>query len=194
MMPKSKGNSGDSSGTREIRERVPNDANTPAWILGRVRLVASIGLDPCSNPWSEVGARVEWSQDHGADGLALPWGGYGLVFVNPPYSRGELRVWAFKIAAEAALGTEIVALTPADSRTGWTRILYSAGGECLHMRTPVRFGGHAWTAPRPHALWYFGPRRAAFRQAFDGHGYWLESNAVSHATQSQLFDEGEQGK
>lgn len=174
------------------RERTPNDANTPEWILERVRLLGTIGLDPCSNPWSTVGAAVEWSRDRGADGLALPWSGLGPAFVNPPYGRGELLAWAHKIAGEAAAGVEIVALTPADSRTRWTEVLHRAGGECIHLRKIVRFGGHSWGAPRPHAAWYFGPRPEAFRETFRGCGYWIESNDVPRETQTGLFaEEGE---
>lgn len=83
---------------------------TPERILRPVRRYGrGIGLDPATAPNNPTGARSFYTKDD--DGLALPWGGHGLVFVNPPYGR-ELRRWVAKIHTEAVLGAEIVALLP----------------------------------------------------------------------------------
>lgn len=43
-------------------ERTNDDLNTPEWILDLVRRMGPIGLDPCSNRWSTVGARPTYSR------------------------------------------------------------------------------------------------------------------------------------
>jgi hypothetical protein len=102
---------------------------TPDAILDRVRRVAPIGLDPCSNNVAQrhVRARVAWFGPPD-DGLALPWRGYlgdgALAYVNPPYG-GALRPWSEKMAGEASLGCQIITLVPSSTGTRWWRMLLS---------------------------------------------------------------------
>lgn len=58
---------------------------TPEVVLERVRRIAPIGLDPCTTVDNPVGAWRYYTPFE--DGLASPWDGFGLVFVNPPYSQ-----------------------------------------------------------------------------------------------------------
>lgn len=57
---------------------------TPARALRAVRAYAPIGLDPCTEPDNPVNAEEFYTEVQ--NGLRRPWGGRGLVFVNPPYS------------------------------------------------------------------------------------------------------------
>jgi phage N-6-adenine-methyltransferase len=52
------------------------------------------------------------------DGLAASWAP-GPVWLNPPYSRGELVKWLAKATREAAAGVTTVALLPVDTSTIW---------------------------------------------------------------------------
>lgn len=68
------------------------DASTTDWCtpercLERVRRVFPvIHLDPCSNPWSKVGALVSYQlPEH--DGLVDSWD-YPTIFFNPPFGKG----------------------------------------------------------------------------------------------------------
>jgi len=67
-----------------------NDWNTPEYLLEYVRQFfgGTIGLDPCSNASSTVGAVTNFTFPE-EDGLTQPWRSGGVrgtnVFVNPPY-------------------------------------------------------------------------------------------------------------
>lgn len=89
---------------------------TPPEILEAVRDVfeGRIDFDPCSNPYSVVGAQrrvmlPKWADSEAArgedvvigDGLEVPWAGY--VFFNPPYSHVLLGRFMAR-AARTALG------------------------------------------------------------------------------------------
>lgn len=138
-----------------MAKRAGNDRTTPRWLLN---IVEPVALDPCSNPWSEVNARVKVSKHDGQDGLALNWqeaANGGLVFCNPPYSRGELVKWARK-CAEESLRCDIAALVPLDPTTEWFRIMELAADGIVHIGNRVHFGGGGSSNPRPSALFLFG--------------------------------------
>lgn len=138
--------------------------NTPPEVLEHVRrMVGKIGLDPCSNASSVVGARTSW--DVHADGLPRPWAGHGSVFVNPPYS-DALPHWIAKCRNEAAEGVEILALVPARTDTGWFRNVLSSPAEVCLWRGRIRFLGAPHPATFPSAMIYWGPRGDAFRTVF----------------------------
>jgi hypothetical protein len=95
------------STARVLGAPTKNDHRTPESVLEIIRAYAPIGLDPCSNPWSTVGARVELSKHRGDDGLAACWsaiimdqGDTATVYVNPPYGAGLILPWVHKAADE----------------------------------------------------------------------------------------------
>lgn len=107
-----------------------DDWCTPPEVLKRVRKVGPIGLDPCCNRTDIKHVRPKAAfvnpdreqktigfldvDDRDADGLAEPWSGYGLVYVNPPYGR-RIGKWVDK-CREA---DECIALLPARTDTKW---------------------------------------------------------------------------
>jgi hypothetical protein len=157
-----------------------SDWNTPDEVLGLVRQHASpegIALDPCSNPTSFVNAEVEWRLERGEDGLALPWEGQGLTFVNPPYGPGLMRNWAEKICEEAAAGVEIIALVPARTETRWFALFWHAASAICFWAGRIRFvqpeepgsaaiASTANAATFPSAVVYLGSRVERFHQTF----------------------------
>lgn len=154
------------------RVRTKDDLCTPIEVLERVRKVNRIALDPCSNEWSTVGARAEWSRDDGIDGLARPWRPRsGLVYANPPYSRGYLNPWAQKIVREARARIEIVALTPVSVSTVWWYLLREAADARCDVDHRIAFdGGTEGTGRIDSCLWYFGPNTDRFCEAFADFG------------------------
>jgi hypothetical protein len=128
-------------------------------------------LDPCSNPRSIVGAKVEWyGPPDGQDGLVLPWSVTGGNFVNMPYSAKE--EWMAKAHCEAYRGCEIIALPPANTDTAWFRHFgWPAAMRCFWYGR-MKFGGdRSYHARFSSVLVYWGRRPARFRSVFQSHGH-----------------------
>ncbi len=160
-----------------MSERTNQDHNTPECVLEVVRRLGPITLDPCSNPWSTVGALVSLSAHRGEDGLEASWvhdssdgDSRGVVFVNPPYARGQVIRWVRKIAAEVAQNEhlEAILLVPGDDSTDWTD---AAVGSCAAYCDPssrIAFVGAGGSgAKAPSRLYYWGPRRYLFAHVFE---------------------------
>lgn len=144
-----------------------SDWNTPGPIVDLVRTLAGgkIGLDPCSNGSSIVGAKRSWTIDD--DGLAQDWRGNGLVYVNPPYGR-QIAPWIEK--AVTSEGAEIVMLIPSRTDTRWfQRLFANADGMCFWAGR-LRFIGAKSPAPFPSAVAYMGKRAGEFLHVFGNQG------------------------
>ncbi len=158
-----------------LQSSVRQSWNTPEPVLTPLHKFATVGLDPCSNPDSIVGAVVEWSLERGHDGLAREWGELGLVFVNPEYGRA-INAWIAKCVTEARGagtgrgGCEIVALVPARTDTRWFADIWQSASAILFWRGRLTFLGAPAGAPFPSALVYWGNRPRAFGRAFKACG------------------------
>lgn len=154
-----------------------DDYNTPERILEPIRAFSGgqIGLDPCSNPTSTVGAVEALTAED--DSLTIGWGGCGLVFVNPPYSKGLYLAFARKIYEQAnGQDVEIVALVPTNLETeAWTEYLRHADAICfLDKRVHfLRDGAEVGSPAFGSALAYFGHRTEEFFDTFDGKLGWV---------------------
>ncbi len=154
--------------------------NTPPEILDRVRKIGAVGLDPCCNAGSLVGALQEYRLDRGEDGLVLPWLTRGIVFVNCPYSRGNLAKWGAKIKAEALAHAEIVALVPAKVETkAWHSVFWKADLICFpsHRIRHYVNGAPGGSGRFASAVCYFGHQPEAFREAFSDLGIIVRPEA-----------------
>ena len=158
------------------------DWNTPANLFALVRQLGPIGLDPCSNAGSIVGAKVEWRLDHGQDGLALPWTGHGLVYVNPPYGAGIID-WVEKGAGEFTNGItgedELVMLLPARTDTRWFQRWAAQADAICFLRGRLRFLGAPSSAPFPSCVAYWGPRVTRFIKTFAPEGRVVRFEGVA---------------
>ena len=163
---------------------------TPRRIVTLLHRLGPVKLDPCSNPDSIVGAKVEWygQQYDGprrnrfaVNGLAMPWhnvvGRGEVAYSNPPYSAKP--EWTRKISEEASLArySHFVSLVPADTDTAWFQD-YGIGTAkaILFLRGRLRFyGDRDSTARFPSAMFYWGPSEARFRRIFGEEGWmpWL---------------------
>jgi len=147
-----------------------DDWCTPEDVLTRVRFVGDIGLDPCSNDESIVGASFDFGFHD--DGLNRNWAANvrrrQLVYVNPPYGR-EIGHWMRKCADEAQAGADIIALVPARTDTVWFRVCWDTAASICFWRGRLTFLGAPHPAPFPSAavLWTDSVKvRTAFRGAF----------------------------
>ena len=148
------------------------DWNTPQKVVDLVKKMGEIGLDPCSNPNSLVGARESLSLENGQDGLRAAWNGRGLVYCNPPYGR-VIADWSRKMVMEGRGGTEIIALVPSRTDTFWMQLMLEYCNLCLFWSGRLTFLGAPSSAPFPSAIVYFGHREQLFCDVFGEHGKLL---------------------
>jgi len=132
---------------------------TPACVLERVRKVGPIELDPCTSAENPCGAAAYYQ----LNGLDLPW--WGLAYCNPPYGR-ELPRWAKKVVEEAQSGVEIIMLAASRTDTRWWGLAFEASQACAFWKGRLTFVGAKDPALFPSCLFYFGPNRRRFGQAF----------------------------
>lgn len=140
---------------------------TPNEVLENVRKIAPIGLDPTSNKHSTVNALDGYDITKGQDALILPWGGKGLVFLNPPFDM--LPEFGNKVSQEAKLGTEIVVIAPADVSTKvFQQVWMTADLVCFpdHRIVYLNEGKKVGSPRFASMIAYFGWNSDAFEKSF----------------------------
>lgn len=146
------------------------DWETPDDVLELVRAFAGgpIGLDPCTTRRNPCAARSIFTPKE--NGLVQPWGGYGLVYCNPPYGTAA-PAWTAKCVAEAAKGAEIVALLPSRTDTAWWHGSVTTATAICFVSGRLTFAGATAPAPFPSIVAYWGPLERAFRNVFGARGW-----------------------
>lgn len=145
---------------------------TPQGVLDVVRAVAPIGLDPCTTKDNPTGAKRWFTAED--NGLGKAWFGEQpeLAFVNPPYSRGQLLLWALQVLEQVhqARGHEAIVLTPCDLGTKWAQALFEGCTAFAGWRGRIEFltpdGSFDAGAKQPSLFWYFGERAERFARVF----------------------------
>jgi len=141
-----------------------------------------IDLDPCSNEYSVVNAKVEYRLPK-KDGLFESWK-FKTIYVNPPYGADRernttIKHWLNRCAeANNTYQSEVIALIPVAPNTShWKEYIWGrATGICFLYDTRLKFlvngenGGKG--APMSCALVYWG---AFYEKFFDN---FLEFGAV----------------
>ncbi len=149
-----------------------DEYRTPEWFLDLVRRFNNgdqIGLDPCTTRPNPVGARAFYTKAD--NGLVLPWHGWGLVFVNCPYSSPNLQLWVTKAAREAVTRkVEVILLVPATPATSWWQDRIARADRICLPRKRIAFvrpSGRVAPSPRhDSAVVYWGPRGDDFELVF----------------------------
>ena len=136
-----------------------------------------IALDPCSNNYSIVNAKVEYKLPQ--DGLTEKWN-YKNVYVNPPYGRNKnnkttIKDWIRKcLETHEQYSSEIIALIPVATNTRhWKQYIFDkADCICFLYDTRLKFlidgKDEGKGAPMACALVYWGKNRYKFCEIFDG--------------------------
>ncbi len=162
---------------RKIRT-LSQDWGTPEKYVNAVRefFGGKIDLDPCSNEYSVVHAKVEYCLPN-HDGLIESWN-FPTIYVNPPYGvdkeRGtSIRKWLHRCAiAHEQFGAEVLALVPVATNTGhWKKYVFGkAAAVCFLYDTRLKFlvnGRDAGKgAPMSCAMVYWGTRFERFFSIF----------------------------
>ncbi len=127
---------------------------TPKWLA---EAVGAWDVDPCSNGRSHIKASTTVSLELGGDGLALEVRPDTRVWINPPYSRGQVVRWV-----RAYLHTRFCFLLRFDSSTEWFALLiahtavYALPTQRVNFEPPPSVASSS--NPFPHALFYADER------------------------------------
>jgi site-specific DNA-methyltransferase (adenine-specific) len=136
----------------EVRGATPENAerSTPWWLFDLLHKEFEFTLDACASPENAKCKTWLGRQCDGrfVDGLTAPWmdpdGRRTAVFCNPPYSRGQLRLWLAKAHAERERGATVVLLIPGDRSTkAWQRHVPGEEVRDLSARVDYEVGAGA---------------------------------------------------
>lgn len=117
--------------------------NTPETVLRKVRACfpgGRIGLDPCSNQWSTVGAEKEVRLPD--DGLKSTWeSDAGSIFVNPPFGAG-MPEWIRRCRDACRYGEQdVILLIPCFCETAiWHEVIFPEATALAFVASRVVYG------------------------------------------------------
>lgn len=139
---------------------------TPEYVLDVVRAFANgpISLDPCTTPDNRTRALRFFTKED--DGLGRDWGVKidDVVWVNPPYSRGQLRVWVG--ACLKAYPAHVIALLPCDLGSVAGQAVAGTASRICFPKGRIRFISPTddikTGAKQPSMLAYWGSAPNAF--------------------------------
>lgn len=155
---------------------------TPEKYVNAVKEVfgGEIDLDPCSNTYSIVNAKVEYRLPN-QDGLKESWN-YPRIYVNPPYGIDKARNttiknWLAKCShAHIEYNSEILSLIPiAPNTSHWKKYIFTkATAICFLYDTRLRFLENGLDigkgAPMACAMVYWGNNYSKFFEVFIQYG------------------------
>lgn len=161
-------------------------------------------LDPCSNQFSIVNARVEYRLP-GQDGLRESWN-YPTIYVNPPYGLDRvhgkgIKDWLRKCEeANRLYKSEVLALVPVATNTGhWKNYVFGkATAICFLYDTRLRFlvngqdGGTG--APMSCAMVYWGREYNVFFKVFIRFGAVVNIEPLKGVRIGKLCDSKHSGQ
>jgi phage N-6-adenine-methyltransferase len=122
---------------------------TPDHIFNPLDEHYKFSLDPCCLFETRKCKRFFTPKENG---LMQSWAGH-RVFVNPPYSRGNIDLWVEKCAKES-VNSVIVALLPVSTSADWFQN-YVLGNTIFWINKRVRFVGAPYAAPFSSMIVHF---------------------------------------
>lgn len=155
-----------------------------------VKCFGTPGLDPFWNPYSEVPAKVRWTNwnrcarggwlcpagaihtdvvegsddsgvEAGVDSFSRCWDGYGLVYVNGPFSAAAL--YLGRCAEE---GDEVVFLFKANMNARYVHKFVRPADRLAFFEKRLTYVGAKYSATFHTGLGYWGTRPELFREAY----------------------------
>ncbi len=155
---------------------------TPKKYVNAVKQIfnGEIDLDPCSNEYSIVNAKNEYSLPE-KDGLKESWN-FSTIYVNPPYGADRVRGTTIKkwlaqcVIANRDYNSEVLALVPVATNTGhWKQSVFGqATAICFLYDTRLKFLINGIEekkgAPMACAMIYWGDNYSKFNDIFMNFG------------------------
>ena len=164
----------DGSGKWHPARPSSNEWYSPSWIVDPAReALGGIDLDPASCAQANETIRAARVFTAADDGLAQDW--QGRVWLNPPYSGGDLIEWCRKLVAEVESGSvvEAVVLLPCYVETRALQLVLGACTAACFPSRRVQFerpGLPVRNPPAGSVVAYFGKRPERFRSAYADRG------------------------
>lgn len=143
-----------------------------------------VELDPCSNEYSIVNAKVEYKLPYD-DGLNKDWN-FNKIYINPPYGRDKerktsIKDWLIKCEeTHLKYQSEILSLIPVATNTShWKECIFGkAKSVCFLYDTRLKFriNGNEENKGSPMAccMVYWGNDYVKFKEMFSTYGYVVE--------------------
>lgn len=162
-----------------------DEYGTPAYILDAARRVGPIGLDPSDRAGSLTAARVSIRRERGENGLSVNWremiGKGEVIWLQPPYSAGNLPVWVTRaglVAPTLHVSCAIVSLLPVNTAPRWFQgdelsICSTAAAICFLSKRVAHHrpdGTLAKGTRHDSMAIYWGRNPLKFELAFEGLG------------------------
>jgi len=130
-----------------------NEWTTPKAFFNKLdNIFGPFTLDPCCDSANGLTQHYFTEQQ---DGLVQSWQGH-TVFMNPPYSRGELKRWIQKAYEESQRkNTLVVALIPSRTDTKYWHEYVMKARHIMFVKGRIKFGDGTNSAPFPSAVVVF---------------------------------------
>lgn len=115
---------------------------TPDHIFLKLNAEFGFTLDPCCLPDTALCSKFYTPKENG---LIQSWSG-DSVYMNPPYSRGNIDQWVYKMSAETG-AIHRVALLPVSTSADWFQLHINGKHEIRFVNKRIRFKNAPFTAP-----------------------------------------------
>lgn len=151
-----------------------NERYTPAVYIEAARAaMGSIDVDPASNKHAQKTIKAGKYYTAKNSGLKAKW--IGNVWLNPPYEKGLVDLFANKLLLELETGnaTAAIVLTNNSTDSGWFQKLFIAASATAFPKKRIQFydANDEKTSPtNGQTFFYFGNHADRFKQEFSAFG------------------------
>src|SRR5216684_1981867 len=161
--PRSRGDMEQRSLSREGRSSAPasrdsDERTTPDALFRPLDALFHFTLDPCA---TAENTKCGFFFTKEQDGLAQSWAAQ-RAFVNPPFSRGQLKLWLTKALEETGNGALSVIVTGVDTSTGWMQLIWQRARLIYFPARRFAFGPFVDSAKFPIMLSVWSNRADSF--------------------------------
>jgi phage N-6-adenine-methyltransferase len=152
-----------------------NEWYTPIEYIEIARdVMGGIDLDPASSAIAQERIQAGHYFTIDDDGLGLHW--FGRVWLNPPYSQPEIRLFVEKAVSEYVSGriSQCIVLTHNYTDTAWFHVGAEHSDAICFTRGRIAFldpDGNKAAPTQGQAFFYFGPEPERFAEAFSSVGF-----------------------